>query len=213
VPGNEGNCSDPRGPDYDFGQGSMLYRAGGREVCSPRGKRAASSWALDPSNGKVVWKLRWARRSLGGMQWGSATDGKRIYAAVSNNYGLLNGVGGDAGTWAALDRPPAPIPLADRGHARRHTNNQGPVSVRQWRGVCGYDRPGRTMYALDAASGKTLWTFASGGSVVAGAAIRERHRVLGLRLTESQASACRAITSSTRSARPAAATTEVSARA
>ena len=171
VPGNEDNCSDPRGPDYDFGQGSMLYRAGGRDLLAA-GQKSGVMWALDPSNGHVVWHTQVGPGgSLGGLQWGSATDGKRIYAAVSNNYGLPNGVGGTAGTWAALDPATGAILWQTAGTPAVTTSNQGPVSVANGVVYAGTIDKAGTMYALDAASGKTLWTFASGGSVVAGAAI------------------------------------------
>jgi hypothetical protein len=51
------------------------------------------------------------------MEWGSASDGKRIYVQIANFYGLPN-AGGNAGSWAALipQRAPSfgrfPIPTA-----------------------------------------------------------------------------------------------------
>ncbi len=43
-------------------------------------------WALDPDDGgRVVWSKRvGAGGVLGGVQWGTATDGKAVYAAVSD---------------------------------------------------------------------------------------------------------------------------------
>jgi polyvinyl alcohol dehydrogenase (cytochrome) len=43
-------------------------------------------WALDPADGgRMVWQTRVAEGGLlGGLQWGTATDGKRVYAAISD---------------------------------------------------------------------------------------------------------------------------------
>ncbi|MDB4991573.1 MAG: Pyrrolo-quinoline quinone repeat-containing protein [Myxococcaceae bacterium] len=175
VPGNEDNCSDPRGPDYDFGQGSMLFRAGGRDLLGA-GQKSGVFWAVDPSNGQVVWHTQVGPGgSLGGLQWGSATDGRRIYTAVSNNYGspwtLPDGTVTNAGLWAALDPATGAILWQTAGTPAVTTTNQGPVSVANGVVYAGTVDTAGTMYALDAANGKTLWTFASGGSVNSGAAI------------------------------------------
>jgi polyvinyl alcohol dehydrogenase (cytochrome) len=37
------------------------------------------------------------------MEWGSASDGKRIYVQITNLYGIPSPAGGSAGSWAALD--------------------------------------------------------------------------------------------------------------
>ncbi len=41
---------------------------------------------LDPDDrGRILWKTRVGNGGLlGGVQWGAATDGKRVYAAVSD---------------------------------------------------------------------------------------------------------------------------------
>jgi polyvinyl alcohol dehydrogenase (cytochrome) len=56
----------------------------------------------------VIWnKLVGPGGTLGGIQWGTATDGKRIYVAISNNahksYSLPSGESVNGGSWAALD--------------------------------------------------------------------------------------------------------------
>jgi polyvinyl alcohol dehydrogenase (cytochrome) len=51
------------------------------------------------------------------------------------------------------------------------TTNQGAVSVANGVVYAGTVDAVGTMYALDARTGQTLWTFASGGSVNSGAAI------------------------------------------
>jgi polyvinyl alcohol dehydrogenase (cytochrome) len=181
VPGNEGNCTDPKGEDYDFGQGATLYRARigkrSRQLLGA-GQKSGVYWAVDPSNGDVVWSTQVGPGgSLGGLEWGSATDGTRIYAAVANSlakpWTLPSGEVTTSGFWSALDAATGAILWQTRGSPAVTTTNQGPVSVANGVVYAGtIDGPG-TMYALDAFSGATLWTFASGGSVNAGAAIAD----------------------------------------
>jgi polyvinyl alcohol dehydrogenase (cytochrome) len=175
LPGNDDNCSDPRGPDYDFGQGSILYKIGNREFLGA-GQKSGQYWAVNPDNGQVLWSTQVGPGgSLGGLQWGSATDGKRIYTAVSNNEGkswtLPNGQVTTAGLWAALDPATGKILWQTTGTPSVTTTNQGAVSVANGVVYAGTIDAAGTMYALKASTGETLWTFASGGSVNAGAAI------------------------------------------
>jgi polyvinyl alcohol dehydrogenase (cytochrome) len=186
VPGNEDNCTDPKGPDYDFGNGAMLYKTRKADG-TPRdlvaaGQKSGIFWAVDPDTGAIVWSTRVGPGgSLGGMQWGSATDGERIYAAVSNA-----GEGGNApwalvpsgqvvtkGFWSALDPATGQILWQTAGTPAITGSAQGFVSVANGVVFGGVVDAAGTMYALDAATGNTLWTFPSGGSVVAGAAIAD----------------------------------------
>jgi polyvinyl alcohol dehydrogenase (cytochrome) len=82
------NCPDPRGEDYDFGQGPMLLdvpgASGARQILGV-GQKSGIFWALDPDTGAIRWSTVVGPAGLlGGMQWGSATDGHRIYVAVTN---------------------------------------------------------------------------------------------------------------------------------
>jgi hypothetical protein len=49
------------------------------------GQKSGVVWALDPDDGgRIVWQTRVGKSGLlGGVQWGTATDGKTVYAAVS----------------------------------------------------------------------------------------------------------------------------------
>jgi polyvinyl alcohol dehydrogenase (cytochrome) len=175
VAGNEDNCTDPRGPDYDFGQGSILYKIGSKEFLAA-GQKSGVFWAVNPDNGQVIWSTQVGPGgSLGGLQWGSATDGKRIYAAISNNehkpWTLPNGQVTTAGLWSALDPTTGAILWQTAGTPAVTTTNQGAVSVANGVVYAGTIDAAGTMYALKASTGETLWTFASGGSVNAGAAI------------------------------------------
>ncbi len=173
FPGNPGNCPQPAGPDYDFGQGAMLFTVHGKNGkpvdLLGAGQKSGQYWAFDPDTGAVVWETQVGPGgTLGGLEWGSATDGKRIYVAVTNNENKPWALG-NAGGWAALD----PATGAILWQTADPTGGIDPGAVSVANGVvfaCSLDAEGH-MYGFDAATGNILWNFASGGSCNSGAAI------------------------------------------
>lgn len=182
-------CPSPNGPDYDFGQGPMLIPTKSGDIVAA-GQKAGIMWAVNADTGATVWKTTVGPgSSLGGLEWGSATDGKRIYFAVANfnfgpfaHYAMVNPPKGtpafsDAGSWGAIDVATGQIlwQTADPNGSI----DLGAVSVAN--GVVYASSMGATffpgdlptMFALDAANGKTLWSFTSGGSVNSGPAIAD----------------------------------------
>ena len=59
------DCPPPGGPDYDFGQGAILYRVptadGHTRQLVGAGQKSGIYWALDPDTGAPVWTRGWAR--------------------------------------------------------------------------------------------------------------------------------------------------------
>src|SRR5262249_53892114 len=100
------NCPSPTGPDFDFGSApnEITYQsATGPKTIIGAGQKSGIYYALDPGTGLLLWKTQVGRGSaLGGMEWGSASDGKRIYVAIANFYGIPYAAG-NAGSFAALD--------------------------------------------------------------------------------------------------------------
>ena len=79
-------CPEGSGPDYDFGSPAILVSTtGGRELLLA-GQKSGIVHALDPDrDGAVVWQTRVGRGgTMGGVQWGTATDGTNIYVANSD---------------------------------------------------------------------------------------------------------------------------------
>ena len=79
-------CPEGSGPDHDFGSPPILVTtARGRELLIA-GQKSGIVWAFDPEDsGKVVWQTRIGKGGInGGIQWGIASDGQRVYAAVSD---------------------------------------------------------------------------------------------------------------------------------
>ncbi|HUR32620.1 MAG TPA: PQQ-binding-like beta-propeller repeat protein [Vicinamibacterales bacterium] len=87
------NCGDDVGPDFDFGNAAMLVtRTDGKDLLVI-GQKSGVGWALDPDRqGAVVWQYRAGNGSaLGGMEFGSATDGERVYFPVADANGAQAG--------------------------------------------------------------------------------------------------------------------------
>lgn len=100
------------GPDHDFGQGAMLWRAGNRDLVGA-GQKSGDFWALDADSGALVWTQKLGPGGAsGGILGGSATDGERVYVAEANTkqigrgpvaYTLPSGESINYGSYAALD--------------------------------------------------------------------------------------------------------------
>ncbi len=87
------NCPNSKGPDFDFGQSPVLVDLGGGKRVLAIGQKSGMVHAVDPDQkGKLLWQTRVGEgNALGGSQWGSASDGKNVYVAISDI-----GVGGEA---------------------------------------------------------------------------------------------------------------------
>ena len=177
-------CPDPAGPDYDFGSGPNMLRTvvnGKPAEAIGAGQKSGVYWALNPDTGKVLWGTQVGPGGdLGGIEWGSATDGKRVYVAIEDaaneTYTLQpEGTSWNAGSFAALDPSTGAIlwqvpttgvnplkPSLPSGAVGQMSTANGVVYASELSG---------NMLALDAATGKVLWTFASGGSVIDGPSI------------------------------------------
>jgi polyvinyl alcohol dehydrogenase (cytochrome) len=184
LEGDLWKLTQPTWPDYDFGAGPNLFTTRNPVTGRPEqllgiSQKSGVSWAVDPATGKVVWQAALGPQGTGGTEYGTATDGRRIYAALGDGAKTpytLGGAGPDAGktvtggSWTALDPATGKI-------LWQTPDPQGSVDtsfVDAANGVVyggSLATTGTDMYALDAATGKILWSFASGGSVTGGAAI------------------------------------------
>ena len=87
---NGPNCPEEgtKGPDYDFGSSAILVKTpAGRDLLIA-GQKSGMVYALDPDRkGEIVWTQRVGKGgTIGGVQWGMASDGQNVYAAVSDAY-------------------------------------------------------------------------------------------------------------------------------
>lgn len=172
------------GPDFDFGAGPNLFTTtiNGRSTdVLGVGQKSGVYWLLNPVDGAIIWATAIGPGGpLGGIEWGTATDGKRIYASIGNWAQLpytLQGSGPYAGrtvtggSWTALDAATGkiiwqtPDPQGDFVDDSMISAANGVVYAGSWA------PSGTNMYALDARTGAVTWAFASGGAVAGGPAI------------------------------------------
>jgi polyvinyl alcohol dehydrogenase (cytochrome) len=170
--------------DSDFTAGPNLLQAvinGTTSYVLGGAKRNAIYYALNPFNGAQRWQTIVGPQS-GGFQWGTGTDGQRVYVPYANNnhrtYKLTSGVFTNGGTWTALDPATGsilwqtanpdmctgPVGCASQSGA---TVANGAVYV----GSMDKTKGDPTMFAFNAATGQILWSFASGSIVHSSPAI------------------------------------------
>jgi polyvinyl alcohol dehydrogenase (cytochrome) len=80
------NCPPQVGPDFDFGSSPILQDLGNGHRVLLAGQKSGVMYGLDPDDGgKELWQVRvGAGGGLGGIEWGSASDGTDVYAALSD---------------------------------------------------------------------------------------------------------------------------------
>jgi polyvinyl alcohol dehydrogenase (cytochrome) len=203
IPVYAPNCQDLDSLDFDFGQAPMLVKAESSGLAKDLlgvGQKSGVFFTFDPDDGADVWATRVGPGGeLGGIEFGSATDGKRFYVQNTNfdhtpmllTVGPHTGQVVNGGIWAALDvatgevlwqtaDPSSNQPLTgDINHLTWGDHkgpgffavDMGPLTIAN--GVLfggSMDKEGH-MYAFDAATGDILWSFASGGSVMSAPAV------------------------------------------
>jgi polyvinyl alcohol dehydrogenase (cytochrome) len=101
------NCGEHPGPDVDFGSSPILQDLGNGHRVLLAGQKTGVMYGLDPDDGgKELWQVRIGRGSgLGGIEWGSASDGTNVYAANSDISTLTSSSAAvpPAGGLAAID--------------------------------------------------------------------------------------------------------------
>jgi polyvinyl alcohol dehydrogenase (cytochrome) len=115
IPGSDKNCPTPKGPDSDFAQPPMLVSVVVDGVEQDRlyaGTKGGEFFSINPDDGSVIWRKQIGPGGpLGGMEFGAASDGQRIYIQNTNflhephllTTGFRAGEIIKGGFWAALD--------------------------------------------------------------------------------------------------------------
>ena len=85
---DKANCPADEGPDHDMGSSPILVDLGNGKRALLGGQKTGVMHAIDPDNGgAVLWKTRVGKGGiLGGIEWGSASDGQAVYVAVSDAH-------------------------------------------------------------------------------------------------------------------------------
>ena len=169
---------------WDFaGAGANVFKVRGkgrsRDVVGI-GQKSGVYWALDAATGRYLWsRLVGPGADPGGIQWGTAYDGDRIYAAIGPNtnptnvkqeYTLPSGETITGGSWAGLS--PATGRILWQTADPQGAADLASLTVANGVVYAGsMAHTGDQMYALDASTGSILWQFPAGGSVVGGPAV------------------------------------------
>jgi polyvinyl alcohol dehydrogenase (cytochrome) len=146
---------------------------------------------LDGKDGTFIWNtLIGPGGDQGGMEWGTAFDGDRIYASITNHHhiaykltqnGIISNTSVTGGSWAALDPITGKILWQTADPQTEVLSGQtvgvwdlAPVTVAN--GVLYASSMAKLsgqkqMFALDAATGAILWQFGAGSSVNSGPAV------------------------------------------
>jgi len=181
------------GDKWDFGgSGPNVFELGhGRDkrTVVGVGEKSGVYLVLDAKTGKFIWNtLVGPGGDMGGMEWGTAYDGDRIYVSITNQHhisyrmtegGKLTNTTATGGSWAALDPDSGKI-LWQRADPQTEVVSGQTVGV--WdlapvsaaNGVAYFAsmaKDGNQFYALDGATGQILWAWPAGSSVNAGPAI------------------------------------------
>ncbi len=124
------NCPQANGPDLDFGSSPILVDLPDGRRALIAGQKSGVVHAVSADTGEVFWQTRVGKGGkVGGVQWGSAYDGTRVYVALSD------------ASWA-----PAP-----QGTAGAQPTVFGLPML--------FDpKAGGGLYALNPATGATMWS-------------------------------------------------------
>jgi len=70
--------------DVDFGASTIIGTTSNGKDVLLAGQKSGTLWALNPDNGAVIWRQDFGQGSpLGGIHWGIAFDGKRVFAPIN----------------------------------------------------------------------------------------------------------------------------------
>jgi polyvinyl alcohol dehydrogenase (cytochrome) len=80
------NCPDSDGPDFDFAASPILVPLPNGKRGLLLGQKSGMVYAIDPDRrGQILWRARVGEGgAVGGIEWGVATDGRNLYAALSD---------------------------------------------------------------------------------------------------------------------------------
>jgi polyvinyl alcohol dehydrogenase (cytochrome) len=158
-PGDNPNCPDEVGPDFDFAASPALIESrDGRDIILVT-QKSGVGYTLDPErDGKVIWEYRWGRGSPVGGVWGTTSDGEQAYFAVADQFtpapGGLHAVSLASGERAWYRPPEAPL----CGDAQGCGTAQS-AALTSIPGVVFSGSADGGMRAYSTQSGEIIWTY------------------------------------------------------
>jgi len=186
------SCPPDSGPDFDMGAGTMLIDLpnGGQRVII--GSKSGAAIAVDPAReGRIVWSNRLGRGSIqGGIQYGMAFDGRRVYVPISDMADAMDASQEPRTAQAGPPRPglyaldPATgkldwsSPADDVCHGRKFCDPGILSAIAVIPGAVFAGHMDGRLRAYDSASGRVIWQYdttqpteALGGATATGGTI------------------------------------------
>jgi polyvinyl alcohol dehydrogenase (cytochrome) len=92
----QGSCKNGVGADFDFGASPILVTQSSGKRYLLLGQKSGMVYAVDPDRqGEILWQARAGHGGpLGGIQWGMATNGESLFAAVADTSMLASSTPG-----------------------------------------------------------------------------------------------------------------------
>jgi len=160
------NCPVENGPDVDFGASVIVLRGGTDGDLLLAGQKSGSVYAVDPEErGKIVWRSKVGRGGIqGGVHFGMATDGERLFVPISDmrdeHDGRKHVEPSRAGIYALDPRTGREIwasPADDVCNGRQFCDPGISAAVTSIPGAVIAGHMDGRLRAYDAASGKVQW--------------------------------------------------------
>ncbi|GMI86931.1 hypothetical protein HRI_002362400 [Hibiscus trionum] len=181
---NVSNPKCPPGPNLgaDFAAAPMMlttYVNGIKRDLAVAVQKSGFAWALDRDNGNLIWStVRYPQSGPGGLTgggtWGAATDEKRVYTNIANsdrkNFTLQPSTKvTTGGGWVGMDSKNGSILWSTADPVNGTAN--GPVTVANGVLFAGSTFRQGPIYAMNANTGKILWSYNTGATIYGGASV------------------------------------------
>jgi polyvinyl alcohol dehydrogenase (cytochrome) len=157
------NCPTKVGHDYDFGASPILVPLSNGKDVLVAGQKSGTVFGIDPGSGAVLWRTQVGVGGvLGGIEWGMAADGQRLYVANADVLAAENGRPGlfalDPATGKDIWYTPSPRTACSWANGAPCFNAQSasPVAIP---GVVFAGTTDGHERAYSAADGGILWDF------------------------------------------------------
>jgi polyvinyl alcohol dehydrogenase (cytochrome) len=160
------NCPKENGPDVDFGAATLLLRDARRGDLLLAGQKSGWVYGVDPdARGRIVWGSRVGRGGIqGGVHFGMATDGERLFVPISDmvdeHDGRTHKEPSRAGIYALDPRTGTQLwaaPADDVCNGRAFCDPGISAAVTSMPGAVLAGHMDGRLRAYDTASGKVVW--------------------------------------------------------
>jgi len=160
------NCPPENGPDVDFGASTILLRGTRRGDLLLAGQKSGNVYGVDPEQrGKIVWRNKVGRGGIqGGVHFGMATDGERLFVPISDmqdeHDGRKHESPSRAGIYALDPRTGKELwasPANDACAGRQFCDPGISATITSMPGAVLAGHMDGRLRAYDAATGKVVW--------------------------------------------------------